>query len=214
MDDMTRIILVDDHPMMRRGMRQLIEMQEGLQVLAEASSGEEALALVATHEPDMILMDLNMKGMDGIQTTETLRESGVTACIIIVTVSDNDNDVIAALRAGADGYLLKDLEPEELISALLQAERGQLVLSPELTRILASTLRDEKTDRMDLAAKLTDRERQILAMIAVGNSNKLIAGKLGITEATVKVHVKNMLKKMSLRSRVEAAVWAVSNNIS
>jgi DNA-binding NarL/FixJ family response regulator len=214
MDDMTRIILVDDHPMMRRGMRQLIEMQEGLQVLAEASSGEEALALVATHEPDMILMDLNMKGMDGIQTTEALRESGVTACIIMVTVSDNDNDVIAALRAGADGYLLKDLEPEELISALLKAERGQLVLSPELTRILASTLRDEKTDRMDLAAKLTDRERQILAMIAAGNSNKLIAGKLGITEATVKVHVKNMLKKLSLRSRVEAAVWAVSNNIS
>jgi DNA-binding NarL/FixJ family response regulator len=214
MNDMTRIILVDDHPMMRRGMRQLIEIQEGLQVLAEASSGEEALALVAKHEPDMILMDLNMKGMDGIQTTEALRESGVTACIVMVTVSDNDNDVIAALRAGADGYLLKDLEPEELISALLQAERGQLVLSPELTRILASTLRDEKTDRMDLAAKLTDRERQILAMIAVGNSNKLIAGELGITDATVKVHVKNMLKKLNFRSRVEAAVWAVSNNIS
>ena len=211
---MTRILLVDDHPMMRRGMRQLIEMQEGLQVVAEAGSGEEALALVPVHNPDMILMDLNMKGMDGIQTTEALRESGVTACILIVTVSDNDSDVIAALRAGADGYLLKDLEPEELVSALLQAERGQLVLSPELTRILASTLRDEKADRTDHAAKLTDRERQILGMIAVGNSNKLIGAALGITEATVKVHVKNLLKKLNLRSRVEAAVWAVSNNLN
>jgi two-component system nitrate/nitrite response regulator NarL len=109
---------------------------------------------------------------------------------------------------------LKDLEPEDLIKSLLLAERGQLVLSPELTRVLASTLRDETTNRMDLAAKLTDRERQILGMIAVGKSNKLIASALGITDATVKVHVKNMLKKLKLRSRVEAAVWAVSNNIS
>jgi two-component system nitrate/nitrite response regulator NarL len=211
---MTTIILVDDHPMMRRGMRQLIEMQDELEVIAEAGSGEEVLALMKTHEPDMILMDLNMKGMDGIQTIEALRQSGVTACIVMITVSDNDSDVIAALRAGADGYLLKDLEPEDLIKSLLLAERGQLVLSPELTRVLASTLRDETTNRMDLAAKLTDRERQILGMIAVGKSNKLIASALGITDATVKVHVKNMLKKLKLRSRVEAAVWAVSNNIS
>ena len=210
---MTRILLVDDHPMMRRGMRQLIDMQEGLQVVSEAGSGEEALPLVAIHNPDMILMDLNMKGMDGIQTTEALRDSGSAACILIVTVSDNDSDVIAALRAGADGYLLKDLEPEELISALLQAERGQLVLSPGLTRVLASELRGEKPDRLDLTTRLTDRERQILAMIAVGNSNKLIGANLGITEATVKVHVRNMLKKLNLRSRVEAAVWAVSNNL-
>jgi DNA-binding NarL/FixJ family response regulator len=210
---MTRIMLVDDHPMMRRGMRQLIEMQDDLQVIAEAGSGEEALNIAASHEPDMILMDLNMKGMDGIQTIEALRKNGITACILMVTVSDNDADVIAALRAGADGYLLKDLEPEELISALLQAERGQLVLSPQLTRILASTLREEKTDRRGLAAELTARERQILAMIAASSSNKLIARELGITEATVKVHVKNLLKKLNFHSRVEAAVWAVSNHI-
>lgn len=210
---MTRIMLVDDHPMMRRGMRQLIEMQDDLQVIAEAGSGEEALAIAASHEPDMILMDLNMKGMDGIHTIEALRKNGITACILMVTVSDNDEDVIAALRAGADGYLLKDLEPEELISALLQAERGQLVLSPQLTRILASTLREEKTDRRGLAAELTARERQILAMIAASSSNKLIARELGITEATVKVHVKNLLKKLNFHSRVEAAVWAVSNHI-
>ena len=211
---MTRILVVDDHPMMRRGIRQLIEMQDGLQVVAEASSGEEALAQAAHHEPDMILMDLNMKGMDGIQTVEALRHGNVDACILMVTVSDNDSDVIAALRAGADGYLLKDLEPEELVSALLQAERGQLVLSPQLTRILARTLRDEKTDRRSLEAQLTDRERQILGQIAAGSSNKQIANTLGITEATVKVHVKNLLKKLNFHSRVEAAVWAVSNHIA
>ena len=131
---MTRIVLVDDHPMMRRGMRQLIEMQEGLEVVAEAGSGEEALTVVATHQPDMILMDLNMKGMDGIRVVEALREKGVDACILMITVSDSESDVIEALRAGADGYLLKDLEPEELIAALLQAERGQLVMSPQVTQ--------------------------------------------------------------------------------
>lgn len=211
---MTRIMLVDDHPMMRRGMRQLIEMQEGLQVVAEAGSGEDALALAQTLALDMILMDLNMKGMDGIQTVEALRESGVVACILMVTVSDNDEDVIAALRAGADGYLLKDLEPEELANAVLRAERGQLLLSPRLTRVLANTLREEITDRRGLAGELTGRERQILAMIAAGSSNKLIAKELGITDATVKVHVKHLLKKLNFRSRVEAAVWAVSHHIS
>ncbi len=211
---MTRILLVDDHPMMRRGMRQLIEMQEGLEVVAEAGGGEEALTLVEMHQPDMILMDLNMKGMGGLQAIEELRKKGVDACILMITVSDSDSDVIAALRAGADGYLLKDLEPEELVSALLQAERGQLVISPQLTRILARTLREEKPDTKNLAAELTGRERQILEMIASGSGNKQIAGALGITEATVKVHVKNLLKKLNFRSRVEAAVWAVSNHIS
>ena len=211
---MTRILLVDDHPMMRRGMRQLIEMQDGLEVVAEASSGEEGLAQAAHHEPDLILMDLNMKGMDGIQTVEALRHRNVEACILMVTVSDSDSDVIAALRAGADGYLLKDLEPEELVSALLQAERGQLVLSPQLTRILASTLRDESSNRNNLAAQLTDRETQILGKIAAGSSNKQIANTLGMTEATVKVHVKKLLKKLNFHSRVEAAVWAVSNDIA
>lgn len=211
---MTRIMLVDDHPMMRRGMRQLIEMQEELQVVAEAGSGEEALELAAAHALDMILMDLNMKGMDGIQTVDAMRKCGVTACILMITVSDNDEDVIAALRAGADGYLLKDLEPEELGSALLRAKRGELLLSPQLTRVLANTLRQEVTDRRALAGELTGREREILAMIAAGSSNKLIAKELGITEATVKVHVKHLLKKLNFRSRVEAAVWAVSNHIS
>lgn len=210
---MTRIVLVDDHPMMRQGIRQLLELQDDFEVVAEASNGEEALEKVAQYQPDMILMDLNMKGMDGIQTVDALRQRGEKACILMITVSDNDNDVIAALRAGADGYLLKDVEPEELIKAVLAAERGNLVVSPQLTRILARALRDEEPARNHLTAELTGREMEILKMIAAGSSNKLIARELGISEATVKVHVKNLLKKLNFRSRVEAAVWAVSNHI-
>ena len=210
---MTRIVLVDDHPMMRQGIRQLLELQDDFEVVAEAGNGEEALEKVAQYQPDMILMDLNMKGMDGIQTVDALRQRGEKACILMITVSDNDNDVIAALRAGADGYLLKDVEPEELIKAVLAAERGNLVVSPQLTRILARALRDEEPARNHLTAELTGREMEILKMIAAGSSNKLIARELGISEATVKVHVKNLLKKLNFRSRVEAAVWAVSNHI-
>jgi len=210
---MTRIVLVDDHPMMRQGIRQLLELKDDFEVVAEASNGEEALEKVAQYQPDMILMDLNMKGMDGIQTVDALRQRGETACILMITVSDNDNDVIAALRAGADGYLLKDVEPEELIKAVLAAERGNLVVSPQLTRILARALRDEEPARNHLTAELTGREMEILKMIAAGSSNKLIARELGISEATVKVHVKNLLKKLNFRSRVEAAVWAVSNHV-
>lgn len=210
---MTRIVLVDDHPMMRQGIRQLLELRDDFEVVAEAGNGEEALEKVAQYQPDMILMDLNMKGMDGIQTVDALRQRGEKACILMITVSDNDNDVIAALRAGADGYLLKDVEPEELIKAVLAAERGNLVVSPQLTRILARALRDEEPARNHLTAELTGREMEILKMIAAGSSNKLIARELGISEATVKVHVKNLLKKLNFRSRVEAAVWAVSNHI-
>jgi len=210
---MTSIVLVDDHPMMRKGIRQLIEIQDGLEVVAEAGSGEEALVLVSLHQPDMILMDLNMKGMDGIQTVSALRQQGVSACILMITVSDNDKDVIAALRAGADGYVLKDVEPEELIKAILDAERGQLVVSPQLTRVLARSIRQESSSGPGANPELTARELQILGMIAAGSANKLIARELGISEATVKVHVKNLLKKLNFRSRVEAAVWAVSNHI-
>jgi two-component system nitrate/nitrite response regulator NarL len=210
---MTSIVLVDDHPMMRKGIRQLIEINDGLEVVAEAGSGEEALEMARQHSPDMILMDLNMKGMDGIQTVVALRQQGITACILMITVSDNDNDVIAALRAGADGYLLKDVEPEELLQAIVRAERGQLMLSPRLTQALARSIRQQSNTAAAAVSQLTGREVEILGLIAAGSANKHIARELGISEATVKVHVKHLLKKLNLRSRVEAAVWAVSNHI-
>jgi two-component system nitrate/nitrite response regulator NarL len=210
---MTSIVLVDDHPMMRKGIRQLIEIQDGLEVVAEAGSGEEALEMAHQHNPDVILMDLNMKGMDGIQTVAALRQKGINACILMITVSDNDSDVIAALRAGADGYLLKDVEPEELLQAIVSAERGQLKLSPQLTQALARNIRQQTNTAAAAVSQLTGRELEILGLIAAGSANKHIARDLGISEATVKVHVKHLLKKLNFRSRVEAAVWAVSNHI-
>ncbi len=208
---MIKILLVDDHPMMRRGVKQLLELQDNIEVVGEASSGEEAISLVPVLDPDMILLDLNMKGMSGIETLLFLRKQGVSACIVIMTVSDDYQDVIAALRGGADGYVLKDAEPEELVSAVLDAARGQIVVSPQLTNALAMALRDDTTSPKDIVATLTAREAEILKLVAKGYANKPIASSLSITEATVKVHVKNMLKKLQLDSRLKAAVWAVEN---
>ncbi|MEE9102261.1 two-component system response regulator NarL [Pseudomonas sp. QE6] len=210
-DDRARILLVDDHPMMRKGVVQLLEFEDDLQVVGEAGSGEEALRLAAELEPDMILLDLNMKGMTGLDTLRAMREQGVDARIVVFTVSDDRNDVINVLRAGADGYLLKDMEPERLLEHIRQAATGQLTISPQLTQVLAQALRGD--DRPKGIEELTDRERQILRQLAHGYSNKMIARKLDITEGTVKVHVKRVLHKLGMRSRVEAAVWAVENHL-
>ncbi len=210
---MPTLLIVDDHPMMRQGIRQLIELQDDISVIGEASNGDQALKLAIELAPDIILLDLNMKGMNGIQTLLAMREKDVSSHILVLTVSDSHEDVIAAIRAGADGYLLKDLEPEELLDALSQAVDGQMVISPQLTKALAKALRNERDPTQDILSQITVREKQILKLIAKGYANKPIANSLGITEATVKVHVKNLLKKLKLRSRVEAAVWAVEHNI-
>ncbi|MCJ1885621.1 two-component system response regulator NarL [Pseudomonas sp. LA21] len=210
-DDRARILLVDDHPMMRKGVVQLLEFEDDLEVVGEAGSGEEALRLAAELEPDMILLDLNMKGMTGLDTLRAMRESGEDARIVVFTVSDDRNDVINVLRAGADGYLLKDMEPERLLEHIRQAATGQLTISPQLTQVLAQALRGD--DRPKGIEELTDRERQILRQLSHGYSNKMIARKLDITEGTVKVHVKRVLHKLGMRSRVEAAVWAVENHL-
>ncbi|MEP9317127.1 two-component system response regulator NarL [Pseudomonas sp. LABIM340] len=210
-DDRARILLVDDHPMMRKGVVQLLEFEEDLEVVGEAGSGEEALRMAAELEPDMILLDLNMKGMTGLDTLRAMRENGEDARIVVFTVSDDRNDVINVLRAGADGYLLKDMEPERLLEHIRQAATGQLTISPQLTQVLAQALRGD--DRPKGIEELTDRERQILRQLSHGYSNKMIARKLDITEGTVKVHVKRVLHKLGMRSRVEAAVWAVENHL-
>jgi two-component system nitrate/nitrite response regulator NarL len=210
-DDRARILLVDDHPMMRKGVVQLLEFEDDLEVVGEAGSGEEALRMAAELEPDMILLDLNMKGMTGLDTLRAMRENGEDARIVVFTVSDDRNDVINVLRAGADGYLLKDMEPERLLEHIRQAATGQLTISPQLTQVLAQALRGD--DRPKGLEELTDRERQILRQLSHGYSNKMIARKLDITEGTVKVHVKRVLHKLGMRSRVEAAVWAVENHL-
>lgn len=209
----TRILLVDDHPMMRRGLRDLLDLEDDLEMVGETGNGEDAIRLAQAVEPDLILMDLNMPGIDGLETTRRMREAEIDARIIMFTVSDDQGHVLEALRHGADGYLLKDMDAEELVEQIRLAATGRMALSPELTQVLAEAIRVRpKPSGGVLFSSLTKREREVLRQIAKGQSNKMIARRLGITEGTVKVHVKNLLHKLGLRSRVEAAVWVLEND--
>jgi two-component system nitrate/nitrite response regulator NarL len=204
------IIVIDDHPLFRKGVADLIAMEEALRLVGEAADGASGIELALRTHPDLVLLDLNMKGMDGLKTLRVLKESDLDARIIMLTVSDHEEDVVTALRAGADGYLLKDMEPEDILHCLRQATRGRLVISENLTELLAHALRDEVKPSTANEAGLTPREEEILGLIAKGYSNKLIARELDISVGTIKVHVKHLLKKLRLRTRVEAAVWAIS----
>ncbi len=160
-----RLLLVDDHPMMRRGIRQLLELEEDLQVVGEAGNGQEALDSLAELQPDLILLDNNMPQMNGVETLKKIRERGFTGKVLLFTVSDAEEDVRDAMRFGADGYLLKDMEPEQLIDQLHRVLQGQMAISPALTSVLAQALRSPQGPSQ---ADLTDRERQVLKMIAAG----------------------------------------------
>lgn len=206
------VLLVDDHPLLRKGLAQLIEFEDELDVVGEASSGPEALILAREHEPDLIVLDLNMQGMDGLETLRALREAEVSSRIIMLTVSDSDEDVVCAITYGADGYLLKDMDPELILEKIKEAALGKMVISEKLTHVLAGAIRKGENTKTSLLAKLTSREHEILKQVAKGLSNKLIARELDISDGTVKVHVKHILKKLNLRSRVEAAVWMVNQS--
>jgi len=204
------ILLVDDHPLLRKGLRQLIEFEDELDVIGEASDGQTALELAIQHEPDVIVLDLNMQGMDGLETLRAMRNADVSSRIIMLTVSDSDEDVVCAITYGADGYLLKDMDPEKILEKLKEAALGKMGISEKLTHVLAGAIRGGSDKKSNVLAKLTSREHEILKLIAKGMSNKLIARELDISDGTVKVHVKHVLKKLELNSRVEAAVWMVN----
>ncbi len=207
MDHTCTLMLADDHPMMRRGLRQLIELEADFRVIAEASNGVEVCELVSTCRPDLILLDNNMPELNGVETLKRLRDMGFLGKVVLFTISDSESDVRDAMRYGADGYLLKDMEPERLVDHLREVMNDQLVVSEGLSKILAQALRPVANE----SVVLTDREHQVLKMVAGGLSNKMIGSKLGIAEGTVKVHVKSLLHKLGLRSRVEAAVWSLKH---
>ena len=208
-----RIVIIDDHPLLRKGLQQLAGLSPDIEIVGETDSGKLGLAMVKEIKPDLVLLDLNMPQMNGLKTLEILKQLVPAPKVAILTVSDAQEDVTAALRGGADGYLLKDMEPEDLLEKLQELAEGHLVMSPSIAECLALALRTENQSIQETqAAKdLTEREREILIHISEGESNKMIARNLQIAEATVKVHVKHMLKKLQLRSRVEAAVWAVTH---
>ncbi|MBA56793.1 MAG: two-component system response regulator NarL [Pseudomonadales bacterium] len=201
------VLVVDDHPLLRKGVVDLLELEDHIVPVGEASNGQQALELALQLEPDLILLDLNMPNMDGIETIRALRDAGVDSRILLFTVSDNEQDVVSAFREGADGYLLKDLEPESLVQNIVKAAEGKTAISPELVNILTTAIRSRSSQPDSTLSDLTDREQEVLKYVAHGLSNKMIARELDIAEGTVKVHVKRLLKKLGMRSRVEAAVW-------
>ncbi|WP_373051505.1 response regulator [Vibrio parahaemolyticus] len=205
-------MLVDDHPLMRRGIHQLLSFEPEFEVVAEASNGADAVAKAHELELDLVLLDLNMKGMSGLDTLKALRADGCEARIVILTVSDSPADIEAIVRSGADGYLLKDTEPDELVELLKQAHQGDKAYSQEVAKYLS-----ERSDHEDVFDSLTDRETQILREVARGFRNKQIADRLFISESTVKVHMKSLLKKLQVPSRTAATVLylersEISNN--
>ena len=211
MESRNTVLVVDDHPLFRKGVVQLLAMEPSIEVVGEAGNRAQALALAERHDPDLILLDLNLKAESGLDILAALKAVDPSRRVVMLTVSDAAEDLIGAIRAGADGYLLKDMEPEQLLDRVRASLAGETVIGEALAARLASALRQEAQDlasgvKRDLAL-LTEREREVLRCLADGQSNKRIARSLSITEGTVKVHVKNLLKKLSFRSRVEAAVW-------
>jgi len=213
-----RVLLIDDHALVRKGIGELLQSR-GAQVVASVSSGEEGVQRAVELRPDIILLDVKMPGVNGIETVERLRAAGVTAPVVMLTMSREDAELGAALRAGAQGYLLKDMEPEDLLPALESVLRGESVVAREMVGTLAGIVRDDAGSkpaarcRADPFAELTPRELEILEHVADGSSNKMIARALSITDGTVKLHVKSILRKLGARSRVEAAVRAVEHGL-
>lgn len=210
MSNKSSVMLVDDHPLLLKGLKQLLEFETDIEVIAEANNGPDAIRLAENLDPDLIVLDLNMHGMDGLETLKEMRKVGVTSRIVMLTVSDADEDVVEAISSGADGYLLKDMDPEKLLEQIRRALDGKMVLSEAVTEILATAIRKPAPRQQADLNNLTNREYEILSLIAKGMSNKVIARELDISDGTVKVHVKHLLKKLGLRSRVEAAVWMVN----
>jgi DNA-binding NarL/FixJ family response regulator len=211
----TRILLVDDQELLRMGFRMVLEAQADFEVVGEASDGAEGVALAGELRPDVILMDVRMPGMDGVQATRALVGAGCEARIIILTTFDLDEYAHAALRAGASGFLLKDAQPTDLLSAIRAVASGDAVVAPSTTRRLLDTIAHQLPAAVDDNgfSTLTPREREVLLAVARGLSNAEIADALILSEATVKTHVGRILAKLDLRDRVQIVVYAYDHGL-
>ncbi|ACE60711.1 MULTISPECIES: response regulator [Actinobacillus] len=201
MTEAYKILLIDDHPLMRQGIRQILELEDNFVIVGEASNGTDGISIALDTNPDLIILDLNMKGISGLDTLRALRKHGIDSRIVVLTVSDEQSDVFALMDAGVDGYLLKDSDTAELVENIRKAAQGETVLSESVKQHLL-----ERRPENDPLSVLTDRERDVLQWIATGMSNKQIASQLFISEETVKVHIRNLLRKLNVHSRVAATV--------
>ncbi|MGR3933684.1 response regulator [Streptomyces sp. BRA346] len=206
-----RVLLVDDHQVVRRGLRTFLEVQDDIDVVGEGSDGEEGIARAEELRPDIVLMDVKMPGIDGIEALRKLRDLGNPARVLVVTSFTEKRTVVPALRAGAAGYVYKDVDPDALAGAIRSVHAGHVVLQPEVADALLS--QDGAGGGQGRGGSLTDREREVLGLIADGRSNREIARRLVLSEKTVKTHVSNILMKLDLADRTQAALWAVRHGI-
>ncbi len=213
MTDPIKLVLIDDHSLCRRGLCELLDARHGMRVVGATGKPDEAVALVREQAPDLVVMDLRMQPVDGLGLLKRFREEGLEAPVLMLTMSDSREDLAAVLRLGVRGYLLKDMEPEDVADSIRRAARGELTIAPAMALKLAGLLDEEQQPpaQESVLDRLTARERQILDYVARGMSNKAIAKTLGISHDTVKLHVRHILSKLSLGSRVEAAVFAVEH---
>jgi two-component system, NarL family, nitrate/nitrite response regulator NarL len=211
-----RVVLIDDHALCRRGLSELLERRPGISVAGFTGDPDEASRMIAVENPDLVVLDLRMPQMDGLTLLKRLREEGCKAAVLILTMSDSQDDLAKALRAGVRGYILKDMEPDDLVDAIQRVAKGEMVVAPALMLKLANMLEStqQSQSRESLMVSLTEREREILEHLAHGESNKAIARKLDISHDTVKLHVRHILSKLNLTSRVEAAIFAVEHRIA
>jgi DNA-binding NarL/FixJ family response regulator len=213
-----RILLVDDQSLLRMGFRLILEAEADIEVIGEAADGAAAVSMAAALRPDVVLMDVRMPGMDGIEATAEIM-AGPASKVLILTTFDLDQYVFAGLKAGASGFLLKDAPPAELLAAIRTVASGEAVLAPTATRRLIDQFApmlpspDRQRDRDDMLGKLTDRERTVFAELAAGRSNREIAAGLHLSEGTVKIHVGRILAKLELRDRVQAVVLAYESGL-
>ncbi|MET8896637.1 response regulator transcription factor [Streptomyces albogriseolus] len=212
MADAIKVLLVDDHQVVRRGLRTFLEVQDDIEVVGEAADGAEGVALAGELQPDVILMDVKMPGMDGVEALRRLRELDHRARVLVVTSFTEQRTVIPALRAGAAGYVYKDVDPDALAGAIRSVHAGHVLLQPEVAGALLS--QEESGSGAGRAGSLTEREREVLGLIADGRANREIARALVLSEKTVKTHVSNILMKLDLADRTQAALWAVRHGLS
>lgn len=208
-----RVLLVDDHSMIRIGLKAYFDTLADIQVVGEAGSGEEALQVVADTRPDVILMDLIMAGLDGIEATQQIKKICPTCKVIILTSYHEDLHIFPAIKAGALSYVLKDIDPDDLAKAVRSAHAGEAIIHPQVAARMVRRMQNGENDESNPFQELTDRELDVLRMIAVGKNNQEIAGELVISEKTVKTHITNLLSKLHLKDRTQAAVYAWQNGI-
>ncbi len=210
-----RVLLVDDHSLFRSGIRSLLQRHAEFLVVGEAADGVEGIKRAQQLKPDVVLLDLNMPGMSGVETLQLMQQDCPDAAIIMLTVSEQAQDLALAMRSGARGYLIKNIETDYLLRAIRRAAAGETVVAEAMTgKLVAQLQAASQTERpVSELDKLTPREKDILACLAQGESNKSIARKLDLAESTVKIHVQNVLKKLKLSSRVQAAVFAVEHRM-